>query len=128
MNKQDPKTMNIKFRKVYLSDLNAIKSIYKKWSKEPATEKLTAHFGLPLSIATENNKIIGFASASVNELDEIKLNAHGENVSDDLYIEKGLEKQAEIVLSATFKNITEDQSQLKNSINQLVDWLNKCAV
>lgn len=123
MNIEELNTTNIEFRKVYLSDLNAVLRIYKKEDK-----KLTAHFGLPLSVATENNEIIGFASASLNELNEMQLNAHCIKVSADSAIINRLKEQAKNVLHSTFENIENDRSQLKISIQQLVGWLNKCSV
>lgn len=127
MKDQDPKITNIKFQKVYLSDLNAVIRIYQKMSKEPVTKQLTGHFGFPLSIAIDNNEVIGFAFASVNEMEQVVLNSHYIKEIDDLSIINKLEAKAESVLYATFEHLKEDHTPLKNSIQQLVEWLNICA-
>lgn len=116
------------FRKVYLSDLSSLIKIYKKTNRTMADQQLTVHFGLPLSVATSDNEIIGFASAAINESDEMKLSSYGVKVLEDPYIGNRLEEQAESILHSTFENMGEDYSPLKHSINQLVGWLNKCSV
>lgn len=128
MNEQDLKITNIDFRKPQLTDLNAIINIYKKQNKQTDTSKLTTHFGLPLIIATKNNEIISYAAASINELEQIKLNLYFAKHADNLLIGTKLEEQAERTLHSTYKNIGKDYNGLKKSINQLVVWLNKCSV
>ena len=127
MNIQDPKTTRIEFRKVYLSDLKAVISIYQKKTKASIAMELTSDFGLPLSVAVDNNEVIGVAFASINELGKVVLNAQVLSTFETVHIENTLEAAAENILYATFENINKDHTPLKNSIQQLVGWLNKCA-
>lgn len=127
MNIQDPKTTTIEFRKVYLSDLKAVISIYQKKTKAPIAMELTSEFGLPLSVAVENNEVIGVAFASINDLGKVVLNAQVVPTFETAYIGNKLETEAAHILYSTFENIKKDHTPLKNSILQLVGWLNKCA-
>lgn len=127
MNIQDPKTTTIKFRKVYLSDLKAVISIYHKKIAAPIAMELTSDFGLPLSVAVENNEVIGVAFASINEQGKVVLNAQVVSAFETAYVGNTLEAEAENILYSTFENVKKDHTPLKNSIQQLVGWLNKCA-
>lgn len=127
MNAQDSKTTTIEFRKVYLSDLKAVINIYQKINMEPIAKELTSDFGLPLSVAIDNNEVVGVAFASINELGKVVLNAQVVKRFEDAAIGNRLESQAENILHSTFENIRKDHTPLKNSIQQLVSWLNKCA-
>lgn len=127
MNAQDSKTTTIEFRKVYLSDLKAVINIYQKINMERTAKELTSDFGLPLSVAIDNNEVIGVAFASINELGKVVLNAQVVKRVEDAAIGNRLESQAENILHSTFENIRKDHTPLKNSIQQLVSWLNKCA-
>lgn len=127
MNTQDAKTTTVEFRKVYLSDLKAVINIYQKISMEPIAKELTSDFGLPLSVAIDNDEVIGVAFASINESGKVVLNAQVVKRFEDDAIGNSLEAQAENILYSTFENIRTDHTPLKNSIQQLVSWLNKCA-
>ncbi|MBC8985025.1 hypothetical protein H9X96_04470 [Pedobacter sp. N36a] len=127
MNIQNPKTTTIKFRKVYLSDLKAVISIYHKKIEAPIAMELTSDFGLPLSLAVDHNEVIGVAFASINEQGKVVLNAQVVPTFETAYVEDTLEAEAENILYSTFENIKKDHTPLKHSIQQLVGWLNKCA-
>lgn len=127
MKAQDPKNTNIEFRKVYLSDLNVVIRIHQKMTNEPLTNQLTGDFGFPLSIAIDKNEVVGFAFASINELDEVVLNSHFVKEFDDVSIVNKLEGKAASILHSTFEQLKEDRMPLKNAIQQLIGWLNICA-
>ncbi|WP_316748770.1 hypothetical protein [Pedobacter gandavensis] len=126
MKDQDPKNTNIEYRKVYLSDLNALIRIYNDKQNQPSAPQLTAHFGLPLTVAIDNKVVIGFAFASFNDLDELMLGCHC--VNDDVAIGDTLKLKAEKTLHTTFSGLSENHSPLKNSIDHLLSWLNTCTV
>lgn len=125
MKDQDAKSP-IEFRKVYLSDLKTLISIYQHTNERLAACELTAHFGFPLNIATQQNKIIGFAFASITESEETMIGAHCLNATD-ADLADALKAEAEKTLYATFEGIGQDSTPLKNSIAQLLSWLNVCA-
>ncbi|WP_316776868.1 hypothetical protein [Pedobacter antarcticus] len=125
MNVEVPHNASIKFRDIHFSDLNSVISIYKKKTQESVTDKLTARFGLPSSIAIDNNEIIGFASASLNETDEIKVDTYIVKTVGNLYVENMLKQHAEKALYSRFGDFEKDNISLKSSIHQLVVWLNK---
>lgn len=126
MNEREARITNIEFRKVYLSDLNSIINIYRKTDHIAVTKPLTIHFGLPLSVAVQQDEIIGFAAAVLDEHGQTKLNSYGINVLGDQSIGSELEEQAANILQATFEHIREDHSPLEHAIYQLTGWLNKC--
>ncbi|WP_316838610.1 hypothetical protein [Pedobacter gandavensis] len=128
MKEQDPKCNHIEFRKVYLSDLNALIRLYKNQgqNQQSAVHQLTANFGLPLSVALNNKEVIGFAFASFNELDELMLSTHTLS-SRDAFIDQKLKAEAEITLHTTFTGLKQDHTPLKIAIEQLVSWLNTCS-
>ncbi|WP_342332769.1 hypothetical protein [Pedobacter sp. FW305-3-2-15-E-R2A2] len=124
MNKQNHRSTNLEFRKVYLSDMRSVINIYQP--TQGKTIKLTADFGLPLSIVSEDKEVIGFAFATINEQDEVVLNSRGlqQEVPSDIGDE--LIEEAKRTLYATFGDLQDDNTKLKKSIHKLVDWLNTC--
>ncbi|TCC88467.1 hypothetical protein FBD94_17720 [Pedobacter hiemivivus] len=123
MNEQSHKTRGVEFRKVYLSDLSAVMRLHQL--SQGSITKLTADFGLPLSIAINGNEIIGYGFAAINQLGEVTLNSHCK-VVEDLSIGYTLEEQAKKTLHSTFENVGEDNAKFKSSVLRLVDWLNNC--
>ena len=123
MNELNHKTRGVEFRKVYLSDLNAVMRLYQL--SQRTTTKLTADFGLPLSIASDGNEIIGYGFAAINQLGEVTLKSHIKGV-EELSMGCTLEEQAKKTLHSTFENAEEDHTKLKHAIQRLVDWLNNC--
>lgn len=124
MNEQNHRDTNLEFRKVYLSDMRSVINLYQL--PQGKAIKLTADFGLPLSIVSEDNKVIGFAFASINELGEVVLNSRGVQQPDPSNIGHELIEAAKKTLYATFGDLQEDNTKLRNSIHKLVDWLNTC--
>jgi len=135
MNKQNYRSANLEFRKVYLSDMRSVINLYQKTNKTsifneqlPQNQviKLTTDFGLPLSIVSEDKEVIGFAFATINELDEVVLNSRGVQQAEPSAIGDELIAEAKRTLYATFGDLQDDNTKLKNSIYKLVDWLNTC--
>ena len=115
--------------------MRSVINLYQKTTERPIyhhqlpqdqTINLTTDFGLPLSIVSDDKEVIGFAFATINEQDEVVLNSRGlqqhvpSNIGDELIAE------AKRTLYATFGDLKEDKTKLKNSIHRLVDWLNTC--
>ncbi|MNK20194.1 hypothetical protein D3C87_384290 [compost metagenome] len=123
MKEQNHKTNGIEFRKVYLSDLGAVMRLYQL--SQQNTAKLTADFGLPLSVASNGNEIVGYGFAAVNQLGEVTVKSHFKG-AEDLSMGCTLEEQAKKTLHSTFENAEEDHAKLKHVIQRLVDWLNNC--
>lgn len=134
MNEQNHRDTNLEFRKVYLSDMRSVINLYQKTETSifngqlPTDEaiNLTADFGLPLSIVSEDKEVIGFAFAAINEQNEVVLNSRGLQQPDPSKIGNELIEQAKRTLYATFGDLQDDNTKLKNSIHKLVDWLNTC--
>ncbi|MBB2147599.1 hypothetical protein [Pedobacter gandavensis] len=125
MNDQDPKNTNIEIRKVYLADLNTLIRIYQMKNQRSATQALTAHFGLPLSVAICNKEVLGFAAAALNASDELTVVAHC--IKEDHEMGSLLKLQAKKTLEETFTSIKQDHTPFKNAVQHLLSWLNTCS-
>ena len=73
----------IELGNVYMSELNATVSIYKKTILKASCKNnllqdilLPSHFGLPLAVAIHANQVIGFASATFNPAGEVEMNCY----------------------------------------------------
>lgn len=134
MNEQNHRDTNLEFRKVYLSDMRSVINLYQKTETSIFNDQLrpdqainlTADFGLPLSIVSEDKEVIGFAFAAINEQNEVVLNSRGLQQPDPSNIGNELIERAKRTLYATFGDLKDDNTKLKNSIHKLVDWLNTC--
>ncbi|SHE52115.1 hypothetical protein [Pedobacter caeni] len=131
MKEQNDKNKQLEFRKVYLSDMRSVINMYQKTNQDSSTHdqtkkdktiRLTTDFGLPLSVASKENEVVGFAAVHINASGELIWDSS----ADDLNIEHQLIEQAKITLYDTFENVQKDHSKLKISIEKLVDWLNTC--
>lgn len=134
MNEQNHRDTNLEFRKVYLSDMRSVINLYQKTETSVFNDQLppdqainlTADFGLPLSIVSEDKEVIGFAFAAINEQNEVVLSSRGLQKPEPSKIGNELIEQAKRTLYATFGDLQDDNTKLKNSIHKLVDWLNTC--
>ncbi|RQO65308.1 hypothetical protein DBR43_31175 [Pedobacter sp. KBW06] len=135
MKEHNHNSTNLEFRKVYLSDMRSVINLYQKTTErsvnnqqlpQDQTIKLTADFGLPLSIVSDDKEVIGFAFATINEQDEVVLNSRGLQQHIPSSIGDELIEEAKRTLDATFGDLQENNTKLKHSIYKLVDWLNTC--
>lgn len=135
MKEHNHNSTNLEFRKVYLSDMRSVINLYQKTTErsvnnqqlpQDQTIKLTADFGLPLSIVSDHKEVIGFAFATINEQDEVVLNSRGLQQDIPSAIGDELIEAAKRTLDATFGDLQENNTKLKHSIYKLVDWLNTC--
>ena len=122
------------YRKVYLSDLREVMNIYHDNKTDASPEKhefqvkkLTEQFGLPLSVAESSNELIGFASAKLNDLEEVEIAFYYKNGVSQSEIQPFLEQQAKSTFNSTFNSGPEAGKKLKQSSQRLVEWLNKCS-
>jgi hypothetical protein len=122
----------IEFGNVYMSELNATVSIYKKTILKASCKTnllqdilLPSHFGLPLAVAIHANQVIGFASANFNPTGEVEMNCYFSEGFEGAEIEHGLKEKAYKNLNRTFDGDEESIAQLKTSIERLVYWLNR---
>lgn len=121
----------IQYDNVYISELNKIVGIYKNAvtkisspGKAHQDNKLSSHFGLPLTIAVNNKQLIGFASATLTPSGEVEMNCFFSDEPDETVVEQELKKKAFKNFYQTFDNSESGKKQLKASIERLVYWLN----
>ncbi|WP_300663039.1 hypothetical protein [Fluviicola sp.] len=117
----------VQFDNVYISELNKIVHIYKNTTSQISSgknNKLSSDFGLPLTIAVNDNQLIGFASATLNLSGEVEMNCFFSEKSDETEVESQLKEQAYRNFYKTYDNSETGKKQLKASIERLVYWLN----
>jgi hypothetical protein len=134
MKQEIKKSNEIKYSHVYLSELKEVVEMYQKtkadhsYSKQPQdiSMPLTKHFGLPLVQAVYNSKIIGFASVTFNDLEELEINCFKTEDQQLPEFEHILKKNAEKALAAVYHNDEDRELKLKAYIIRIADWLNWC--
>ncbi|MDH6252798.1 hypothetical protein M2347_002525 [Chryseobacterium sp. H1D6B] len=133
MKQEIKKSSEIKYSHVYLSELKEVVEMYKKTRADHSYSKqqdismpLTKHFGLPLIQAVHNNKIIGFASVTFNDVEELEINCFKTEDHELPEFEKVLKKNAEKALAAMYHNDEQRALKLKAYILRIADWLNWC--
>jgi len=130
----EKQTKEIKYRQVNLSDLQAIKSIYRKIHDRSINGEDNLHqhtallladrFGLPLMLADCDKEIVGFASVVINKSAEIEINSFMKNGFEVDCIARSLQANAQKSFRATFLNNKTDNLKLKAHIDSFVEWLN----
>ncbi len=123
--------VQIQYDNVYISELNKIVGIYKNAmtkisspGKQHQDNKLSSHFGLPLTIAVNDKQLIGFASATLNQSGEVEMNCFFSDEPDETNVEQELKEKAFLNFYQTFDNSETGKKQLKASVERLVYWLN----
>ena len=113
---------NLSFRAVTTSDLNAIVRLYQNELNNNNTP-LTTHFGLPFYLVELDNQIVGYSYVTTTaQSDDYSLNTHIDNALSDHSINDSFIQESEVF----FKNeyCTSNHTNLSESINRLVRWLN----
>ena len=110
----------IQYAEVYISDLLMLKNIFLQTQD---TKAMNQSFGLPFLLAKKKNEIIAFASLIIHENDRISFNIYDKKrmtEADKRNFISRVESHFKKNNTPNFRNA----KQLKNSINNMVDWLN----
>lgn len=124
-------TTNILFDQVNLSSLKSVVNIYqnKRNDNDYDGQKMlpfTNHFGLPLSIASFENQIIGYAFVKFNKDGETEINSYWKKEFYSIEAEHDLKFHAKKTFDSTFKEQETRAIKIQNATDRLLNWLNNC--
>lgn len=122
------KTDNIIFDSINISSLKSVVNIYqnKVHDNERKFVKLPGHFGLPLSIATFDNRVIGYAFVLINKIGEPEINSYWEQEFYSVEVEQNLKFHAQNTFNTTFTDPESRKMKVQNATERLSTWLNFC--
>lgn len=124
-------TTNILFDQVNLSSLKSIVNIYqnKRNDDNHDDQKLclfTNHFGLPLSIASFENRVIGYAFVKLNTDGETEINSYWKKDFYSIEAEHDLKFHAQKTFNLLFNDPKTRAVKIQNATDRLLNWLNNC--
>lgn len=122
------KTANIQFDAINISSLKSVVNIYqsKVNDNESKFVKSSDHFGLPLSIASCDNRVIGYAFVSINKAGKPEINSYWEQEFYSLDAEQDLKFHAQNTFFIAFKDPETRTGKIQNAAERLFNWLNVC--
>ncbi|MFG4004037.1 hypothetical protein [Flavobacterium aquidurense] len=122
------KTDNILFDSINISSLKSVVNIYqnKVNDNESKFVKLPGHFGLPLSVATFDNRVIGYAFVLINKVGEPEINSYWEQEFYSVEVEQDLKFHAQNTFNTTFADPESRKIKVQNATERLSSWLNFC--
>lgn len=122
------KTANIQFDSINISSLKSVVNIYQ--SKVNDTEskfiKSSDDFGLPLSIASFDNRVIGYAFVLIDKAGKPEIKSYWEQEFYSIEIEKDLKFHAQNTFFTAFKDPETRINIIQNAAEKLFNWLNVC--
>ncbi|MFH6995431.1 hypothetical protein [Flavobacterium sp. FlaQc-48] len=124
-------TAHIQFDQINLSSLKSVVNIYqnKRNDDEHFETKLpliTNHFGLPLSIASFENRVIGYAFVIFTKTGKTEINSYWEKEFYSVEAEQDLKFHAEKTFDSMFKDPETRRIKIQNATERLLNWLNSC--
>lgn len=124
-------TTNIQFDQINLASLKSVVNIYQNKSNDAVDFEIkqlpfTNHFGLPLSIASFENRVIGYAFVIINNVGKTEINSYWEKDFYSIEAEQDLKFHAEKAFLSIFKNPETRIVNIQNATERLSNWLNSC--
>lgn len=125
------RTATLQFDPINMSSLKSVLTIYhnKMSSKadfEIRSSEVTSNLGLPLSIASFENKVIGYAFVVINKMGDPEINSYWEKDHYTIEVEKDLKFHAQSTFLATFHDTETRTIKIQNATERLHNWLNFC--
>lgn len=122
------KTANIQFDSINISSLKSVVNIYQ--SKVNNTKgkfiKSSDDFGLPLSIASFDNRVIAYAFVLINNEGKPEIKSYWEQEFYSIEIEQDLKFHAQNTFFTAFKDPETRINKIQNAAEKLFNWLNVC--
>lgn len=124
-------TTTIQFDHLNISSLKSVVNMYQSkvndtLDSETRLEQLKNNFGLPLSVASFENRIVGYAFVVINKVGETEINSYWEKDFYSVEVEKDLKFHAENTFQTTFHDPESRKLKLQNATERLSNWLNYC--
>lgn len=125
------KTASIQFNEVNVSSLKSVVNMCQNKSAVNSNSKdrlsyLINNLGLPLSVASFENRVIGYAFVTINNAEEPEINSYWEKEFYSIEAEQNLKSHAETIFHSTFKDIETRSIKIQNAAEKLSNWLSVC--
>jgi len=121
-------TPSIQFDSVNISSLKSVVNIYqnKRSDNRSRPLSLSHHFGLPLSIASCDDRVIGYAFVVINTEGEPEIKSYWDQEFYSVETEQDLKFHAKNTFYTTFKDPATRTIKVQNAAERLCNWLNVC--
>lgn len=124
-------TTNIQFNPIDVSSLQSVVNIYQNKKHdhddfETGLSPFTNHFGLPLSVACFENRVIGYAFVIRNKVGETEINSYWEKEFYSIEAEHDLKFHAQKTFDSMFADPETRIIKLQKAMDRLSNWLNSC--
>lgn len=124
-------TTKIQFNPIDVSSLKSVVNIYQNKRNVPdnfetGLSLFTNHFGLPLSIACFENRVIGYAFVIRNKAGKTEINSYWEKEFYSIEAEQDLKFHAQNTFDSMFADPETRIVKLQNAMDRLSNWLNSC--
>ncbi|OIV41122.1 hypothetical protein [Flavobacterium johnsoniae] len=124
-------TPSIQFDPISLSSLKSVINIYqnrssKNFVQDRNISQLSHDFGLPLSVALCENRVVGYAFVTINEREEPEINSYWEKEFYSIEAEQDLKIHAEETCHSLFKDAPARSIKIQNAAAKLSSWLQVC--
>jgi hypothetical protein len=118
----------VQFDPIYITSLKSVVNIYqsKIYDNKSYSSQIAKDFGLPLSIASVNNEVIGYAFVLINKTGEPEINSYWEKEFYTIEAEKDLKFHAQNIFQTVFKDPETRTIKIQNATERLSNWLNVC--
>lgn len=125
------KKAKLQFEPLHISSLNSVVAIYQnknnsKVNPELRSSQITNDFGLPLSVASFENRVIGYAFVVINKGGKTEINSYWEQEFYNIEVEQDLKFHAQNTFDTTFKDLETRIIKVQNAAERLSNWLNVC--
>lgn len=123
------KENSLSVRKVNISDMQAIVSLYNKDQSKKDNSILTEDFGLPIGLIEHDSGIIGYSFIRINERKEQEVHLF---ISNNFKHTQAHEILIQFTTSSHHYCISKDKInsfdsfQISKAIKKLIHWLNLC--
>lgn len=126
---------HIEFDSINVSSLKSVVNIFQnKKNNSKAIEdggqesiQLSNHFGLPLSVASSEDRVIGYAFVSINKFGTTEINSYWEKEFYSIEVEQNLKFHAESIFNSMFKDPSTRTVKIQYAAEKLTNWLNLCS-
>jgi hypothetical protein len=122
------KTANIQFDSINISSLKSVVNIYQSKVNDTESKFIESSddFGLPLSIASFDNRVIGYAFVLIDKAGKPEIKSYWEQEFYSIEIEKDLKFHAQNTFFTAFKDPETRINKIQNAAEKLFSWLNVC--
>jgi hypothetical protein len=128
---KDDKENSLNVRKVTISDMQAIVSLYNTDQSKKDNSTLTEDFGVPIVLIEHGSSIIGYSSIRLNERNEPEVQLM---ISDHFKHLKAHDKLVQFTAGSPHYDLSKDNTnsfdslQISKAIKKLIHWLNLCGL